>query len=475
MVTDIDCMKLAITEARECRGHSDTDPLVGAVLAKSGELIGKAHRSQKEPGDHAEFTLLQKVLRSRDIVAGATLYTTLEPCTSRSHDKKPCADWIISKNISRVVVGLLDPNPSICGRGYWRLIEAGIAVDFFPSELVEEIKDMNSSFVASHRGPLIMKPAFSEKVQHMKSSQISPYPAIGWGDALSMQDCPFLREGWPLDSVRLVLKDSEEFQMPVIHKSSYEDYIHREWDNKRFVDDRVKYMLSLNPTAFSDSPSLILELKRTKYSEMEYYRDNVASLASTRNTLIEDLVRGSRLPKFPHSLCMHLVVVTTDSQILLTKRSPKVAYFPSTWSASVEEQLATEDLDKRTGEASALHWGQRLLCEELGLDQDQYHSDNLRLLSVFLESDYLNVSLCAIVELRIDYSHLDSVISGQPRTDYEFSEWAFTPLDRRQLLSELIYPKRSYHPTTGYRLLYTFLKYFGSPSDDEFLGIKGAS
>jgi hypothetical protein len=85
------------------------------------------------------------------------------------------------------------------------------------------------------------------------------------------------------------------------------------------------------------------------------------------------------------------------------------------------------------------------------------------------------VSLCVIVELRIDSSQLDIVISGQQRTDYEFSEWAFIPLYRRGLLSELIYPKRNYHPTTGYRLLYTLLKYFGSPSDDEYLEIKGTS
>jgi len=79
-----------------------------------------------------------------------------------------------------------------------------------------------------------------------------------------------------------------------------------------------------------------------------------------------------------------------------------------------------------------------------------------------------------IVDLRIDSSQLDIIIRGHQRTDYEFSEWASIPLYRPELLSELIYPKRHYHPTTGYRLLYTFLRYFGSPSDEEYSEIARA-
>ncbi len=101
-------------------------------------------------------------------------------------------------------------------------------------------------------------------------------------------------------------------------------------------------------------------------------------------------------------------------------------------------------------------------------EPSRYHPDNFRILSVFLESDYLNVSLCALVDLRIDSSQLDILIRGHQRTDYEFSDWAYISLTRRDRLLELIHPKRSYHPTTGYRLLYTFLKYFGSPSDGEY-------
>lgn len=92
---DLAFMRLAIEEARKSVPELNGSPRVGAVLAKGGALIASAFRGREVAGDHAEFTLLQKDLRSTELTAGATLYTTLEPCTTRSHDRLPCVDWII--------------------------------------------------------------------------------------------------------------------------------------------------------------------------------------------------------------------------------------------------------------------------------------------------------------------------------------------------------------------------------------------
>jgi isopentenyldiphosphate isomerase len=163
---------------------------------------------------------------------------------------------------------------------------------------------------------------------------------------------------------------------------------------------------------------------------------------------------------------MHMVVVTSDNRLLLTQRSPKVEYYPGTWSASVEEQLLREDF-KNGEQATALNWGKRLLKEELGLEPDAYHNDNLRILSVFLESDILNISVCGYAELRINSVTFDTIIRGHPRTDYEFTDWTFIELDKTYLFSELFKPRRSYHPTSGYRFLQTLLKNFGTPKDSD--------
>jgi pyrimidine deaminase RibD-like protein len=471
---DIEAITLAISEAAKSTSDDPDDPKVGAVLVKEGRIVESAYRGQFDPGNHAEFTLLHKILRSKERTAGATLYTTLEPCTSRSHDKLPCAEWIVQKDIKRVVIGILDPNPTICGRGYWHLVDAGIEVEFFPAALARQVVDLNSSFVQAHRvGAKKPSGLAASAIQRHKSVVVAPYIGTGWGDDLSLQDCPTMREGWPMAKIDVRLFADDPFCLPDRHQQAYEDYFRREYDKKRFKHDGVKFMLSRNPTSFSDSPSLTLQLRPTKYSHVQYYRDNVAIIPSERNALLEELVRGTLEADFPHSFCMHMIVVTSDRKVLLTRRSPKVDYYPGTWSASVEEQLAPTDFEADS-KNPVLAWGGRLLLEELGLGPDAYHHDNLRILSVFLESDILNTSLCAYAELKIDSATLEKVIRSQSRTDFEFTEWGFLDLQREALLSELFQPTRQYHATSGIRLMQTFLKNFGMPKDDELhkIGIK---
>ena len=77
------------SEAEDGRSH----PKVGAVMVRNGELLGSAYRGEQGSGDHAEYTLFGKKLSGVD-VRDATLFTTLEPCTSRKRHK-PCSEWIV--------------------------------------------------------------------------------------------------------------------------------------------------------------------------------------------------------------------------------------------------------------------------------------------------------------------------------------------------------------------------------------------
>src|SRR6266704_2376987 len=173
--TDVRLMRQAIEQAKRSPVARADDPMVGAVVRGAEGTVESAHRSEKAAGDHAEFTLLQKKVRSKDILAGATLYSTLEPCTARNHDKRPCANWIIERSIRRVFIGMLDPNRNIRGEGYWRLVEAGIEVEFFPYELAREILSFSREFINSHRAATRFDPTFAAFVESHKSPLLGPY------------------------------------------------------------------------------------------------------------------------------------------------------------------------------------------------------------------------------------------------------------------------------------------------------------
>jgi pyrimidine deaminase RibD-like protein len=142
-----DFMEMAIEEARKSVAEDDrTHPKVGAVVVKDGAVLATAFRGELGKGEHAEYTAMEKKLPDATL-AGATVYATLEPCTIRNHPKTPCAQRLIDRKVKRVVIGMLDPNPRICGKGERLLRDHGIEVERFPHELVMQLEEMNRAFV----------------------------------------------------------------------------------------------------------------------------------------------------------------------------------------------------------------------------------------------------------------------------------------------------------------------------------------
>jgi len=152
---DRDFMTLAVTEARKSL-HKDArpHPNVGVVITRNGDMIGCAAHGERHDGedphcDHAEFIALQKKLPN-DTLQGCTVYTTLEPCTKRNLPKLPCVDRLIDRHVDRVVIGMLDPNQIITGKGLMKLRKANIAVDLFPPDLMAQLEELNRDFMREH-------------------------------------------------------------------------------------------------------------------------------------------------------------------------------------------------------------------------------------------------------------------------------------------------------------------------------------
>jgi diaminohydroxyphosphoribosylaminopyrimidine deaminase/5-amino-6-(5-phosphoribosylamino)uracil reductase len=137
---DLQYMQLAMELAEKGKGGVNPNPLVGAVIVKDGRIIARGWH-KKFGGPHAEINAFSDASES---VEGATMYVTLEPC---SHYGKtpPCSEAIIKNKISRVVIGLKDPNPLVAGRGINMLEEAGISVEC--GLLEKELRYQNRVFL----------------------------------------------------------------------------------------------------------------------------------------------------------------------------------------------------------------------------------------------------------------------------------------------------------------------------------------
>jgi pyrimidine deaminase RibD-like protein len=121
-------------------------PKVGAaILFPNGEIV-TACRGQCKAGEHAEYTLLETLVKDRELT-GCVLATTLEPCTKRGPGKIPCCDRILGSGIKEVWVGTLDPNPEIYGHGYRKLKNEGVKVGFFDNEERNAVTAINSDFM----------------------------------------------------------------------------------------------------------------------------------------------------------------------------------------------------------------------------------------------------------------------------------------------------------------------------------------
>lgn len=116
-------MARAVELARRGAGWTSPNPLVGAVIVRDGRIIGEGWH-HRFGGPHAEREALAACSESP---AGATAYVTLEPCC-HTGKTPPCTEALIEAGIARVVVGVLDPNPLVAGKGNEALRRAGIEV-----------------------------------------------------------------------------------------------------------------------------------------------------------------------------------------------------------------------------------------------------------------------------------------------------------------------------------------------------------
>ena len=139
-MSDAFYMKRALALARRGEGWVSPNPMVGAVIVKKDRIIGTGyHRRFGE--DHAEINAIRS---ATEPVAGATFYITLEPCC-HCGKTPPCVESLIDCRPGRVVIGMFDPNPLVCGGGIERLRRERIPTTV--GVLEAECRRLNERFV----------------------------------------------------------------------------------------------------------------------------------------------------------------------------------------------------------------------------------------------------------------------------------------------------------------------------------------
>src|SRR5436853_1143230 len=133
-------MRAALNEAKRALGQTSPNPAVGAVLVINDRIVAKGHH--REAGrDHAEIECLHNF--GRRVTQRATLYITLEPCSTAGRTA-PCTDAILNAGIKNVVVGTIDVNPRHSGKGITQLRNAGVKVR--QGILADECARLNEAF-----------------------------------------------------------------------------------------------------------------------------------------------------------------------------------------------------------------------------------------------------------------------------------------------------------------------------------------
>ena len=134
-------MREALDLARQGRAQASPNPMVGAVVVRDGEVVGRGFHTY-EGVKHGEVLAIED---AGERARGATLYLNLEPCSHQGRTP-PCVDTIVAAGIERVVAAIEDPNPLVAGEGFRKLSAAGIAVEMAP-EFAAEASKLNEPFL----------------------------------------------------------------------------------------------------------------------------------------------------------------------------------------------------------------------------------------------------------------------------------------------------------------------------------------
>lgn len=259
-------IKRCIELAQNGFGTTYPNPMVGSVIVYDDKIIGEGwHKKSGEP--HAEVNAVRSV-KDKSLLKKATIYVSLEPC---SHFGKtpPCCDLIIANKIPNVVVGTVDPNEKVAGRGIKKLIEAGATVTV--GILEDECNELNKRFFTFHQ-------------------KKRPYIILKWAES---QD-GFLAPEKEIDQERKPIWITNQFSRQLVHKWRSEEQAILV-GTQTVVDDNPK--LNTRDWSGNNPVRVVLDQNNRISKDSFIFDDSVKTIVfsksesniSTENTIFEKI------------------------------------------------------------------------------------------------------------------------------------------------------------------------------------------
>lgn len=272
--------------------YTAPNPMVGCVIVYNGEIVAEGYHEQYGEA-HAEVNAFKNLSPSID-PSECEVYVNLEPC---SHYEKtpPCADLVVAKRPKRVIIGMLDPNKKVAGRGMKKLLEAGLNVKV--GVLEDECKQLNKKFVKAHTTSL---PYVTLKWAETKNSFMARPP----GDSQSAQisdsvNTPLVHRLRATHQAIMVGANTINTDNPKL------DVRNAEGNNPMKVVLSEKLNVNLNSDTFNTGMSIVYNGVRNEKSE---YYELVKLEPMSLDNILADL----------HKRDIHSVLVEGGSQVLAT-------------------------------------------------------------------------------------------------------------------------------------------------------------
>ncbi|MET0237464.1 MAG: dihydrofolate reductase family protein [Kibdelosporangium sp.] len=135
-------LRECVSESLRCPPSESAFPVGAVIVGEDGTEIARGYSRESDPVAHAEEEALAKITPGDSRLAAATIYSSLEPCSTRKSRPRSCAQWILDAGIRRVVFALREPSRFVVGEGFEMLAAAGVQVVERP-DLGPEVKNVS--------------------------------------------------------------------------------------------------------------------------------------------------------------------------------------------------------------------------------------------------------------------------------------------------------------------------------------------